>query len=57
MSHDRNAGGLEQTVQRLNRVLFCRSFHSKLSPVGGLCLMAGTAGLHPSSRPNLTSTD
>jgi hypothetical protein len=36
MSHDRNAGGLEKTVQRLNRVLFCRSFHSKLSPVGGL---------------------
>jgi hypothetical protein len=34
MSHDRNAGGLEKTVQRLNRVLFCRSFHSKLSPVG-----------------------
>jgi hypothetical protein len=23
-------------MQRLDRVLFCRSFHSKLSPVGGL---------------------
>ncbi len=38
MSHDRDAGGLEQTVQLLNRVFFCRFFHSKLSPVGGLCL-------------------
>ena len=37
MGDDRNAGGLEKTVQRLNRVLFCRSFHSKLSPVGGIC--------------------
>jgi hypothetical protein len=37
MSHDRNAGGLEQTVQRFDRLFFCRSFHSKLSPVGGLC--------------------
>ena len=51
MSHDRNAGGLEKTVQRLNRVLFCRFFHSKLSPVGGLCPKGRTAGLHPSSRP------
>ena len=55
MSHDRNAGGLEQTVQRLNRFFFCRSFHSKLSPVGGLSPLSGTAGLHPSSRLNLTS--
>jgi hypothetical protein len=30
MSHDRNAGGLEQTVQRFDRLFFCRSFHSKL---------------------------
>jgi hypothetical protein len=36
MGDDRNAGGLEQTIQLLDRVLFCRSFHSKLSPVGGL---------------------
>jgi hypothetical protein len=36
MGHDRNTGGLEQTIQLLDRVLFCRSFHSKLFPVGGL---------------------
>jgi hypothetical protein len=36
MSNDRNAGGLEDPVQRVDRLLFCRSFHSKLSPVGGL---------------------
>jgi hypothetical protein len=41
MSHDRDAGGLEQTVQRLDRLFFCRFFHSKLSPVGGLCLKQG----------------
>ena len=36
MSYDRNAGGLEQTIQLLDGALFCRSFHSELSPVGGL---------------------
>ncbi len=51
MSNDRDARGLEQTVQLLDRALFCRSFHSKLSPVGGLRREARTAGLHPSSRP------
>lgn len=35
VSDDRDAGGLEQTIQRFDRLFFCRSFHSKLSPVGG----------------------
>ena len=47
MSDDRNARGLEDLVQRLDRLFFCRSFHSKLFPFGGLCLKAGTTGLHP----------
>src|SRR6201995_226862 len=50
MSYDRDAGGLEQTIQLLDSALFCRSFHSKLSPVGGLSARGRTAGLHPSSR-------
>ena len=33
MSDDRNAGGLEDRVQRFDRLFFCRSFHSKLFPV------------------------
>src|SRR5690606_7718840 len=36
VSNDRDAGGLEDLVQRFDRLFFCRSFHSKLSPVGGL---------------------
>jgi hypothetical protein len=36
MSNDRNARGLEDPVQRFDRLFFCRSFHSKLFPVGGL---------------------
>ena len=44
MGDDRNTGGLEQTVQLLDRVLFCRSFHSKLSPVGGLKPKSLSAG-------------
>ena len=38
MSYDRNANGLESPLQRFDRLFFCRSFHSKLFPVGGLCL-------------------
>ena len=38
MSYDRNAGGFENPLQRFDRLFFCRSFHSKLFPVGGLCL-------------------
>jgi hypothetical protein len=44
MGDDCDAGGLEKTIQRFNRVLFCRSFHSKLSPVGGLRRKAGPPG-------------
>jgi hypothetical protein len=51
MSDDRNARGLEDLVQRLDRLFFCRSFHSKLFPFGDLCLKAEAAGLYPSSRP------
>ena len=35
MSNDRNAGGLESPLKRFDRHFFCRSFHSKLFPVGG----------------------
>jgi hypothetical protein len=51
MSNDRDARGLEDLVQRLDRLFFCRSFHSKLFPFGDLCLKAAAAGLYPSSRP------
>jgi hypothetical protein len=51
MSHDRNAGGLEQTVQRFDRLFFCRSFHSKLSLPWRPLPKGRTAGLHPSSYP------
>jgi hypothetical protein len=37
VSNDRDARGLEDRVELFDRVFFCRSFHSKLSPVGGLC--------------------
>src|SRR5215475_3169331 len=50
VSNDRDARGLEDLVELFDRLFFCRSFHSKLSPVGGL-RESGTAGLHPSSRP------
>src|SRR5260370_29637501 len=55
MSHDRDAGGLEQTVQLLDRVFLCRFFHSKTSPVGGLCLKAGPPGCTHRPAQNLTS--
>src|SRR5882724_1109543 len=55
VSDDRNSRGLEDRVELFDRLFFCRSFHSKLFPVGGLPLEARprgkTAGLHPSSRP------
>jgi hypothetical protein len=35
MSNDRDARGLEDRVELFDRLFFCRSFHSKLSPVGG----------------------
>src|SRR5215469_6083367 len=54
MSDDRDARGLEDRVELFDRLFLCRSFHSKLSPVGGLRTASGTAGLHPSSRPNFT---
>src|SRR5215472_17233797 len=45
MSDDRNARGLEDRVELFDRLFFCRSFHSKLSPVGGLrFLRAGPPG-------------
>ena len=50
MSNDRNRRGLEDLVKLFDRLFFCRSFHSKLFPVGGL-REGRTAGLHPSSYP------
>jgi hypothetical protein len=44
MSNDRDARGLEDLVELFDRLFFCRSFHSKLSPVGGLCSKAGPPG-------------
>jgi hypothetical protein len=38
MSDDRNSRGLKGRVELFDRLFFCRSFHSKLSPVGGLDL-------------------
>ena len=55
MGDDCDARGLEDLVQRLNRVLFCRSFHSKLSPVGGLRLRARPPGCTHRLAQNLTS--
>src|SRR5262245_29745105 len=53
VGHDGNVRGLEDLVERYDRVLFCRSFHSKLSPVGGRCpSWSRTTGLHPPSRPS-----
>jgi hypothetical protein len=56
VSNDRNRRGLEDLVELSDRLFFCRSFHSKLFPVGGL-RSRGTAGLHRSSHPNLTPRD
>jgi hypothetical protein len=36
VSNDRNSRGLEGLVELSDRLFLCRSFHSKLSPVGGL---------------------
>ncbi|WP_375790133.1 hypothetical protein ACE10Z_20245 [Bradyrhizobium sp. Pha-3] len=44
MSDDRNARGLEGLVELSDRLFFCRSFHSKLFPVGGLSAKAGPPG-------------
>src|SRR5215470_11993895 len=53
VGNDGNVRGLEDLVERYDRVLFCRSFHSKLSPVGGRCpSWSRTTGLHPPSRPS-----
>jgi hypothetical protein len=38
VSNDRDARGLEDLVELFDRLFFCRSFHSKLFPVGGLRL-------------------
>jgi len=35
LSNDRDARGLEDRMELFDRLFFCRSFHSKLSPVGG----------------------
>ncbi|HEY0219390.1 MAG TPA: hypothetical protein VGC26_06455, partial [Afipia sp.] len=40
---------------RFDRVFFCRSFHSKLFPVGGLCLSAGPPGC--TDRPALAGLE
>ncbi|WP_292614078.1 hypothetical protein, partial [Nitrobacter sp. 62-13] len=41
----------EGLVELFDRFFFCRSFHSKLFPFGGLRLKAGTTGLYPSPSP------
>jgi hypothetical protein len=35
LGNDRDARGLEDPIELFDRFLFCRSFHSKLFPVGG----------------------
>src|ERR1700724_2360927 len=55
MSNDRDARGLEDRVELFDRLFFCRSFHSKLSPVGGLRACAGPPGCTDRPALNLTS--
>src|SRR5581483_12458641 len=52
MSDDDDVRGLEDLVERRDELLFFRSIHSKLSPVG-VCVRRATAGLHlPSAKFN-----
>jgi hypothetical protein len=56
MSDDHDIGAFEHTIERRDELLFSRSIHCKLFPVGGPSSIGGTRRLRPAVLPALGRT-